>query len=675
MLCDLIKKISEAFISEAVASPALLADMAKMEKYMAESYSGRVFIELLQNADDCSSTKILITELNGNIIFANNGRPFDENDVMAICRSGNSNKKRGETIGYRGVGFKSTTYLTDEILIYSDQACFTFSKKICSQKLSIPEENIPMIRVPLLVESIDNSVLTKIQELEQQGYKTVFVFKNAKIKEFIEELDQVDNGMFIFLNSIEECSIQIGAISKTISLSRESGKDGCLVSFLDKSTEAWYIVSHKNTSLGFKYDIVNKRIVACDESEQVYHSYLPTYDKVLFPVKINADFSTDPSRKHITVDSKTEMALADIAENILHIVNSVFDDSNDVDFREFFSILCSNSGFSKCNSYLKQQIKIHLLGVDLKLQNGKTIRIDEYKLLPDWLDESEKHFLRTESAYIGRQSLSSNLYEKYKNIDKFIQTYSVQQFANADLVEMMAEEKLVSKMHAEMQGKILSKIIKGEKFSQTTPGKKSKLERIKVSTDDGIKSLVEVATGGAGIAEDVMDEINNNISQSEIGWFSEQTSIDISKLSRGYTEATPQVAKTIKKEIKPHIAKWRSAEQQCIDIEKYFGNTATDVSKQNVGYDIESTTPDGHKRYIEVKSITEDGSFSITNNEYTAAHQYGEQYYLCLLIQSSQNTQAIYVQNPLETLKFEKRIRQWEWYCDTYSGESFIFEN
>ena len=108
MLCDLIKKISDAFISEAVASPALLADMAKMEKYMAESYSGRVFIELLQNADDCNSTKILITELNGNIIFANNGRPFDENDVMAICRSGNSNKKRGETIGYRGVYIVAT---------------------------------------------------------------------------------------------------------------------------------------------------------------------------------------------------------------------------------------------------------------------------------------------------------------------------------------------------------------------------------------------------------------------------------------------------------------------------------------------------------------------------------------------------------------------------------------
>ena len=30
MLCDLIKQISDAFIGEAVASPALLADMAKI---------------------------------------------------------------------------------------------------------------------------------------------------------------------------------------------------------------------------------------------------------------------------------------------------------------------------------------------------------------------------------------------------------------------------------------------------------------------------------------------------------------------------------------------------------------------------------------------------------------------------------------------------------------------
>ena len=41
----------------------------------------------------------------------------------------------------------------------------------------------------------------------------------------------------------------------------------------------------------------------------------------------------------------------------------------------------------------------------------------------------------------------------------------------------------------------------------------------------------------------------------------------------------------------------------------------------------------------------------------------------------AQNLQAIYIQNPIENISFEKRIKQWEWYCDTYSGESFVFES
>ena len=52
-----------------------------------------------------------------------------------------------------------------------------------------------------------------------------------------------------------------------------------------------------------------------------------------------------------------------------------------------------------------------------------------------------------------------------------------------------------------------------------------------------------------------------------------------------------------------------------------FGNTAIDVSIKNLGYDIISTTPNGEKRYIEVKSVKKDYSFSLTNNEYTAAHE------------------------------------------------------
>ena len=84
---------------------------------------------------------------------------------------------------------------------------------------------------------------------------------------------------------------------------------------------------------------------------------------------------------------------------------------------------------------------------------------------------------------------------------------------------------------------------------------------------------------------------------------------------------------------------------------------AVDVSRQNVGYDIESTTPSGDKRYIEVKLINNGtASFTITNNEYTAAHQYGEKYVICLIRQDEREAKVLYIKNPLERLSFEKRV-------------------
>lgn len=132
-LNDTIANISDTFLSEAKKSLSLIEDMAAMERYMAESYSGRIFIELIQNADDCQSTRINLKQIGNDLYFANNGKPFCSEDIVAISRSGSSLKKRGESIGYRGVGFKSTTALSDDIYIYSDGAIFSFSKTIAAK--------------------------------------------------------------------------------------------------------------------------------------------------------------------------------------------------------------------------------------------------------------------------------------------------------------------------------------------------------------------------------------------------------------------------------------------------------------------------------------------------------------------------------------------------------------
>ena len=619
MLSNVVERLSREFIDEAISSPNLLADMAAMEKYMAESYSGRVFIELLQNADDCKSTKVYIKEVAGSILFANNGRPFDENDVIAISRSGASSKQRGDSIGYRGIGFKSTTYLTDEIIIYSDDTYFTFSKKECSERTALQLSSIPMIRIPLLVEALDNSIEKEVRELKDFGYNTVFVFKNAKIQEFLEELKQIDTGLFIFLNCIEQCKIEMIQYSSCISLQRYSKRDGQVIAFSQGDNSAWYIVKHNGTSIGFKYDANGERIIPCEENEQLYHSYLPTFDKMLFPIKVNADFSTDPSRKHISIDEKTEKALQNIAENIVLLVRKVLLNMVEIDFGEYFTILNTQGSFSRCNSILKQRIKICVQGmINLDLRNGTSIPISEYKLLPDWLDESERQLIRMESERVGRVSLDKSIHAIYPDVDSFIQAYSTQQFSTDDIVDMMGETSLISKMPSEMQGKIIGRIIRTSKYEPMTYQRQEKLDDIKVITDTGVKSIKEIGTSETSVIKAVQDGLNAVAGKNDLSWFSEHTSIEISKLVGSpelQAARTPEIQK-IKKEVKPHIARWRSAEQQCLDIEAFFGNSAVDVSKKNVGYDIESTTPGGEKRYIEVKSIKDDGSFTITNNEY-----------------------------------------------------------
>ena len=82
---------------------------------MSESYNSRSFIELLQNADDAKATKFYVKRFGDYLFVANNGRPFNIKDLESLCRSASSNKVRGTTIGYRGIGFKSVVSFAKEV--------------------------------------------------------------------------------------------------------------------------------------------------------------------------------------------------------------------------------------------------------------------------------------------------------------------------------------------------------------------------------------------------------------------------------------------------------------------------------------------------------------------------------------------------------------------------------
>ena len=115
------------------------------------------------------------------------------------------------------------------------------------------------------------------------------------------------------------------------------------------------------------------------------------------------------------------------------------------------------------------------------------------------------------------------------------------------------------------------------------------------------------------------------------------------------------------------LTKWRSVEQQVLEILSAEGWTAKDVSLQNIGYDIEATNPNGKVVFVEVKSLNYAGqNFVLTSNEEATAREKGESYILALVLQKQDHLDVMFIEDPTKSLQFERQCRQWVWLCPSY---------
>lgn len=87
-----------------------------------------VVSELLQNADDAGATKATVDVLDGEFVFTHDGEDFSAEHFKSLCRFGYSNKRSLHTIGFRGIGFKSTFSLGDEVRLLTPTLAAKFHR-------------------------------------------------------------------------------------------------------------------------------------------------------------------------------------------------------------------------------------------------------------------------------------------------------------------------------------------------------------------------------------------------------------------------------------------------------------------------------------------------------------------------------------------------------------------
>ena len=683
-----LSKLRETLIAEAKSSPMLLSELAGLEAYVSESYNSRSFIELLQNADDANATKFYVKRSGDYLFVANNGRPFNIKDLESLCRSASSNKVRGTSIGYRGIGFKSVVSFAKEVHLVSGDFEITFSKGL-SKKLIPQAAKVPLIRIPHeLDRSIRNELSDEIKKIQDEGFKTIFIFSGVVANQIDEEYTSFASTTLLFLHNIQVIKIDLSKkVTANIAVINENEKGRYLRVSTTDAISNWFVCSDSNCSIAFSMN--NGKVSRLSKSEAIIHAFLPTEDSCGLGVVINGDFSTDPSRRHLIMDETTIKVISKLANLYASLLKYALanNDKEVVDaLMPYFDL--------KLIQLMKQSFEREF-GKRVKDAFGK--ELSNIKLAPSWLnaedfakimEASNLSFIAPEcSEVIGLNDLLKYLGNKPEDVDSLLKKVSKAEISVLGYAQIMA---------AGIKGALMN-----HRFSSltTTPliisnGRLCSLKEINDDEEEIDESYVQLLLD-SGVSENDISQFLKKMGLSKINEvqfsddddddytfndeddedednYGNKESYNPTSVSQWFNDAESSSKQAVNND---GIQKWRSAEENTLVALNANGFRLKDVSKQNLGFDLEGSDPNGKSIYIEVKSIDYVGQkFRMTNNEFAAAQYKPGNYYLALVYQNKDSFEISLIKDPVNRLNLTRQVVQWVWECSDYEYKPMRFK-
>jgi hypothetical protein len=675
---SIIIDLQKELLSEAASAPKLFRDLGKVEQYIAESYKTRSFIELIQNADDANSSAFGIYSMDNMLVVANNGRPFTVHDIEALCRSGSSNKSRGgSTIGYRGIGFKSVVNLAKRIYIFSDDYKFYFDKNATRQMLTdLPD--VPLIRVlhPYAEEQSPLKITPQLEQLaDQQGYTTFFVFCDIDNRIVKQELLDFDRNALLFLNNICQVSCSVDTIRREIAVTKQYCNNQRIIEIQEgDKADTWELISSpKDPRDMIALKIKGDSIIPATSEEAVVHSFTPTVEFVGALIKINGDYSTDPSRKNIDFDDFSQRSFLNTLTLLVDTIVDILEGK--IVRKGFFTpfVNVPNLEGSKYKAKLYNGISEELNNRKLRI-NGVRVQFSSLRLRPDWLNHED--YGRICAACFC--PISKEMLTTYPELLAFLELVGVKRLYLNEVMGTVNEAEISVTGAAQ----IITKIISNYRFDMTTD-KVAEISSLKLfPCGNKLVTSKEIASADE-LSKDFVIYLANHVEAADLRQFICKAEIKagdilqatavpkMSSQTLKLPEQPPQSTESIVRSAfksSPNLQKWRSAEKNALEYLKALIGvlTASDVSTANMGYDLELLLESGKRVYIEVKSVSSfNEPFKITNNEYSSAHNYGDSYYLALVI-NDEPFQMKLVRNPIKNLAFQKQIERWSWLCESY---------
>lgn len=662
MTVSALEQLRNDFLHEAKSAPRLFKDLAKVEQYIAESYKTRALIELIQNADDAQATNFGLHTFEDGFIVGNNGREFTIEDVEALCRSGSSNKIRGSnTIGYRGIGFKSVVNLAKKVFVFSAEFNFFFDKSETQQNLNSNTE-VPLIRVPHLLNENTTLIKLKADDLKKEfNYTSIFVFKNILEEISLHELNEFDRSSLLFLNNIQKVQIDFKNIKRAITLKHKTRKENTVISISEGDhLDNWQVeINRKNPIDRVAYKVEGDKIIPALPKESVIHSFTPTYEFSGAFIKINGDYTTDPSRKTIDLDEHSKTSLDNAVSLISQSIISIL--KGDVTKSGFFSPFMNIqlNGTSRFKTLLFQGLESNLSA------------FSNFRLKPEWLNYEDYLNICED----GIKAITKEQITVYPELFSFLELINIRTLSLDEITKRINTSKISMLGAAE----IFSKIIKQTRYDLNNE-KIESLKSLKMLPVNGSFVNSNQVNSFSEISSEFIDHLNSITDPSDIDFFLKKMNIKqdrplnnplqthLSPILQPIEDSQEATNNLFKSE--PAIKRWRSAEQNAAEFLRSLKVVLSvkDVTQANLGYDLEVLLTNGKRIYVEIKSVSSFSEpFKISNNEYSSAHSYGDDYFIGVVINDEPFVFKL-ISNPINSLSFEKKCERWSWFCEQYIG-------
>lgn len=426
--------------------------------------------ELLQNANDYPyngepvTVKFILTD--NYLFFLHSGESFNLKNIVAISAANDGEKRDNtDTIGYKGIGFKSVFVKNNYVYLRSGGWSVRFDEEEIRRRSNNRKKAWTLMPIPTKEEELDDEIKQVLSSIPSDMRVQFALHHKNDARENIPNLEKVfcDNQILVFIPHVDQASVEIDGEEK-FKVSKDRERWAIFEDTVDVTDDLRNEIEElikNNERVPQKFQKINKIKISLAvtrengkikpiEDAKVYN-YLPTERRMGMKFLVNADFLPNGSRSDLHPAKWNEYVMEQCGVKFAEWWASFLAKEDEYDLSSVFNILPDINNTDPFGKYFIAGFKKRIAEIPCVpvLRDGDYSVLKIQDVIEDitGLTSSKRDVMSDEEFYAVtgyKESLPHPLIRNHKNLSILFGRSSHRTFQKSDLQYIISSFKHAS---------------------------------------------------------------------------------------------------------------------------------------------------------------------------------------------------------------------------------------